>query len=223
GDGEALEHRRSRVAPAEHESKISDDPAVFKGVIQHYRIAEIVGVAEVAEVAIQEAVESERGHAHAVDLAKNSDRGIDGLDVVHRAYVAVGIRGMASAPVCKVQAVKVSAGAWRRIAGGRCACAWRGCRRGSGGCRSRKRYRRHLWLFKFRSFELFRRHLGQCSQIASEWLPSFQAVLTGMTHYLESWDLRHLWSAAISLRGSWNAAPFGDGRLDPHETALVRL
>jgi hypothetical protein len=44
-----------------------------------------------------------------------------------------------------------------------------------------------------------------------------------MTHYLESWDLRHLWSAAISLRGPWNAAPFGDGRFDPHEIALVRL
>src|SRR5207302_7792462 len=123
---------------------------------------------------------------------KNSDRGVDGLDIVGRAHVAVGIRGMASAPVCEVQAVKVSAGARRRIAGGRCACARRRCRRGRGGCRSRKRYGRHFWLFKLRSFELFRRYLGQCSQVALEWLPSLQAVLTGMTHYLETWDLRHL-------------------------------
>src|SRR5213078_3553931 len=169
---EALEYGCGRVASAEEESKIGDDPAVFKGVIQHYRIAESVGVAEVAEVAVKEAVESERGHPHAVNLAKNSDRGIDGLDIVGRPHVAVGVRGMACAPVGEVQAVKASAGAGRRIAGGRRACARRCCRPGRGGCRSRKRYGRHLWPFKLRSFELFRRYLGQCSQVASEWFPS---------------------------------------------------
>jgi hypothetical protein len=55
GDGEALECARRIghvIRAIQLESEIGDDPAVLECVIEDYRVAEIVGVAQVAEVAL---------------------------------------------------------------------------------------------------------------------------------------------------------------------------
>ncbi len=109
GDSETLEHRDSRVAAAEYEGEIGDDPAVFKSVIHHDRIAKIVGVAQVAEVTIKEAIESKCCYANAVTLAKNTNGGVDGLYVVGWPHIAIGVGRMAGAPSEKVEALKTAA------------------------------------------------------------------------------------------------------------------
>src|SRR5204862_2918572 len=92
----------------ELEREVGDDPAVGEGVVHDNRVAEVVRVTEIAEVALaHERVEGERRDADAVGLAVDPDRSVDRLDVVLRAHVAVRVRRVAGGAVGEVEAVKV--------------------------------------------------------------------------------------------------------------------
>ena len=80
------------------EGEVGHDPAVVEGVVDDDRIAEVVGVAQVAEVALaHQVVEGDGRHKRTGILVEDAQRGIDGLQVVHRSHVAVGIGRMAGA------------------------------------------------------------------------------------------------------------------------------
>ncbi len=107
GHGDALE-RPGRVddiaAAIDLEGEIRDHPAILEGVVENHRIAEIVGIAEVAEIALaHERVERERGNLCAIGLAVDADRRVDRLDVVDRADIAVRIGWMSGTPGGKVE------------------------------------------------------------------------------------------------------------------------
>src|SRR5205807_2076432 len=82
-------------------------------VVEDDRVAVIVRVAEVPEAALRhEGVEGERGFLEAVRLTEDADGGVDGLDVVIRAGVGIGVRRAAGAPVEAVQTFEYVE--WRR-------------------------------------------------------------------------------------------------------------
>ena len=108
-DREAFVNRRrgDGAAGIRRECEIGDDPAILEGIVDHHRIAVIVGIAQVAEMALaHERVERERRNAHTGRLVVDADRRVDGLDVISRTDVAVGIRRMACAPVEEVEALE---------------------------------------------------------------------------------------------------------------------
>lgn len=83
--------------------------AAYKGVIDNNRISKVVGIAQVAEVALaHEGVEGERRYRCTAGLVVNTDRGIDGLNVVSWTDVAIGIWWMSIAPGGKVESIEVS-------------------------------------------------------------------------------------------------------------------
>jgi hypothetical protein len=63
---------------------------------------------------LMKGVEGERGDPGARALVVDADRGVDGLDVVGRAHVAVGVRWVPGAPVGVVQLVERGVGSRRR-------------------------------------------------------------------------------------------------------------
>src|SRR5262249_50603717 len=107
---------------AELKREVRDHPAIFKRVVKDNRVAEIVGVAQIAEVALaHQGIKGERRYQIASRLVVDADRSIDSLNIMIWTNVADCIRWMAVAPRVEVQAFKA---AGRR-------------RRGSTWCRNR--------------------------------------------------------------------------------------
>ena len=117
-DGEALEDASGGLTlprAVELEREVGDEPAVLEAVVEDDRVAEVVGVAEVPEVPLaHERVERERRDAVAVRLVVDADRGVDRLDVVGRADVAVRVGRVAGAQFAKSRPAKFESGARRR-------------------------------------------------------------------------------------------------------------
>src|SRR5207253_105088 len=84
--GETLVRRREDVAAnIGQEGEVGDDPAVFERVIDDDRIAKVVRVAEVSEVALaHERVEGEGRFLETVGFSEDADRGVNRLNVVSR-------------------------------------------------------------------------------------------------------------------------------------------
>ena len=91
----------------ELEREIREDPAVLERVVEDHGIAEVVGIAQVAEAALaHEGVEGERRHLAAA-LVVDADGRVDGLDEIGGAHVPHGIGRMPGAPGGEVEAGEI--------------------------------------------------------------------------------------------------------------------
>ena len=165
---ETLIVRRGRIASrVEHEREIGDDPPIGARIPHDDGVAEIVVVAGVAEIPLaHERVEAERGDAHAVALAKDADRRVDGLDVVSRSDVAVRVRRPAIAPVRKIEPGDIASAAARAGRG-----RWQGGRHGLRnpiGLTANCRQERLVAFGAGTGLPLYRETVRQLTQITSE-------------------------------------------------------
>ena len=107
GDGDTFVIRAILdIGPGE----VGDDPAIGDGIVQHDRVAVVVGVTRGAGE-VEEIVEGEGSKLRA-GLVVNTDRSIDGLDIMVGADIAVGVRRPAGAPGVEVEAGEILHGGW---------------------------------------------------------------------------------------------------------------
>ena len=162
GHGDALEcpGRVDDIAAAiDLEGEIRDHPAILEGVVEDHRIAEVVGVAEVAEVALaHECVERERGNLCAIGLAVDANRRVDRLDVVDRTDIAVRIGWMSGTPGGEVESGEIR----QRRGSGR---HRQRSKRGWRGLGTRQGNAVDLRCLAFRALAAQRRRLRQVAQV----------------------------------------------------------
>src|SRR4029450_5212118 len=107
GDGEALKRARredhvERVVVLE--GKVGDDPAVLERVVHDHRIAEVVAITRIAEIALADGrIERERGDVGSGCLVEYADGRVDGLDEIGGTHVTVGVGRVPRTPGVEVQ------------------------------------------------------------------------------------------------------------------------
>src|SRR5262249_40501449 len=89
--------------------EVCDHPPIFKRVIQNYRVTNVVGVAEISELTLaHESVEGKAGEQIAVCLVKDTNCGVDSLNIVSWSNIAIGGGGMHCSPILEIQTFEVS-------------------------------------------------------------------------------------------------------------------